>query len=200
MRRRRHLVIMVKAPRLGRVKTRLGKEIGQVAAWRFYMQSAGQTIQRLGGDPRWTLWLQITPDHRGLFPKQWKKRQFLKQGSGNLGQRMMKPFKDLPPGPVVLIGSDIPAVRRHHIWGAFKVLGNNQVVFAPAQDGGFWMVGQRRRPRLIELFKNPVRWSSGHTLEDSLKGVKQGSVGFGATLSDVDDAKAYRAWQGQRNS
>lgn len=196
MRLQRHLVIMVKAPRLGRVKTRLGKEVGAVAAWRFYLQTAGHTIQRLGNDPRWTLWLQITPDQRGVYPPAWNKNgRILLQGQGSLGQRMMKPFGELPPGPAVLIGSDIPAVRQHHIWQAFKALGDKPVVFAPAADGGFWLVGQRRSPRRIELFRNSIRWSTDHTLKDSLKDVEIGKVGYGPTLGDVDDAAAYMAWR-----
>lgn len=191
----RHLVVMVKAPRLGAVKTRLARDIGAVEAWRFYRSTVERTLRRLGDDLRWTLWVQITPDCRGTFPPVWLKgRRVLLQGSGDLGQRMMKPFFELPPGPVVLIGSDIPAVRKCHIWRAFRLLGKKPIVFAPAEDGGFWLVGQRRLPKTRRLFKQPVRWSSGQTLEDSLKGLDERCVGFADTLNDVDDGAAYRAY------
>jgi len=192
----RHLVVMVKAPRLGAVKTRLARDIGTVAAWRFYRRTVAQTLRRLGDDPRWTLWVQITPDHGGTFPPAWLTgRRVLLQGSGDLGQRMMKPFFELPPGLVVLIGSDIPGVRRRHIWRAFRLLGKKPIVFAPAEDGGFWLVGQRRAPKTYGLFKGPVCWSSGQALEDSLKGLEERCVGFADTLNDVDDGAAYRAWK-----
>ena len=195
----RHLVVMVKAPRLGAVKTRLARDIGTVEAWRFYRRTVERTLRRLGDDPRWRLWVQITPDCRGVFPPVWLKgRRVLLQGSGDLGQRMMKPFHGLPPGPVVLIGSDIPAVSNRHIWRAFKLLGKKPMVFAPAEDGGFWLVGQRRSPKTHRLFKEPVRWSSGKALEDSLKGLDEMAVGFTDTINDVDDGAAYRLWKGKR--
>ncbi len=197
MNRSRHLVVMVKAPRLGAVKTRLAREIGAVAAWRFYRQVALRTLNELSRDPRWTLWLQITPDCRGLFPPAWLKgRKILRQGKGDLGARMMKPFLELPPGPVVLIGSDIPLVRRKHIWRAFEVLGNKPLVFGPAQDGGFWLVGQRRSPKNLRLFEPPVRWSTEHALTDCLRNLPRQTVGFADRLNDVDDEAAHREWTG----
>jgi len=196
MSRSRHLVVMIKAPRLGAVKTRLAHEIGAVAAWRFYRQAVLQTLNELGGDPRWTLWLQITPDCRGLFPPAWLKgRKILRQGKGGLGRRMMKPFDELPPGPVVLIGSDIPSVRRKHIWRAFERLESKPVVFGPAQDGGFWLVGQKRSPKIYGLFAPPVRWSTEYALEDCLRGVPRQAVGFADRLNDVDDEAAYQVWK-----
>lgn len=128
MKIRRHLVIMVKEPRLGRVKTRLGKEIGSVTATRFYRITATALINRLARDPRWRCWLQVTPDNAAQVPKAWKKHsRVIPQGRGDLGARMIKPMRELPPGPVVLIGSDIPAVEPHHIARAFELLGSKKL-------------------------------------------------------------------------
>ena len=64
--------------------------------------------------------------------------------------------------------------------------------FGPAADGGFWLVGARRRPHLPALFAR-VRWSSPHALADTLAGLPRGArVGFAATLEDIDDGDAYR--------
>ncbi|WP_425283593.1 DUF2064 domain-containing protein [Methyloceanibacter stevinii] len=52
----------------------------------------------------------------------------------------------MPPGPVVLVGSDIPRISRAHIAEAFRLLGNADAVFGPAQDGGYWLVGFKRSP------------------------------------------------------
>ena len=97
-----------------------------------------------------------------------------------------------PPGPAVLVGTDIPSLGPRHIAEAFRLLGHHDVVFGPAADGGFWLVGARRSPRLPPLF-GQVRWSSPHTLEDALAGLpRRVSVGIAATLQDVDDGEAYR--------
>jgi glycosyltransferase A (GT-A) superfamily protein (DUF2064 family) len=92
----------------------------------------------------------------------------------------------------VLVGADIPALGPHHITAAFRLLGRRDLVFGPAADGGFWLVGARRSPRLPPLF-GQVRWSSPYTLEDALTNLPRGvSAGFAAPLEDVDDGEAYR--------
>lgn len=116
----------------------------------------------------------------------------MEQGKGDLGARMSRVIAAAPTGPVVLIGSDIPAIARSHIADAFRLLGRHDVVFGPAGDGGFWLVGARRRPRLPSLFAE-VRWSTRHALADTLASLPRGiSVGFVASLEDVDDGAAYR--------
>ena len=57
------------------------------------------------------------------------------------------------------------------------------------RDGGFWLVGARRSPRLPPLF-GKVRWSGPHALADALGNLpRRVSVGFAARLEDVDDAE-----------
>jgi uncharacterized protein len=90
---------------------------------------------------------------------------------------------------VVLVGCDIPAMAARHIAAAFQLLGRHDVVFGPARDGGFWLVGCRHRPPAF----GAVRWSSEHALSDALGNLPRSmSVGFAATLDDVDDGVAYR--------
>jgi len=57
---------------------------------------------------------------------------------------MQRLFERLPPGPVIIIGSDIPAIRAGHIAEAFKLIGRGDAVFGNATDGGYWLVGLRR--------------------------------------------------------
>ena len=57
----RHLVIFARAPQFGRVKRRLARDIGDTAATRFYRLTLARQIRRLR-DPRWTIWLFVTPD------------------------------------------------------------------------------------------------------------------------------------------
>jgi len=105
---------------------------------------------------------------------------------------MRRALAACPPGPAVLVGSDIPALAAHHIAEAFHLLGRHDLVFGPASDGGFWLVGARRSPRLPPLF-GPVRWSGPHALADVLSNLSpRVSVGFAARLEDVDDGPAYR--------
>jgi uncharacterized protein len=106
---------------------------------------------------------------------------------------MTLPFRTLPPGPVVLVGSDIPAMRASHIARAFRLLGRHDLVFGPTSDGGFWLVGARRiKPIPRRLFAG-VRWSTAHALADTLAGIPgEFSTALADALNDVDDARDLR--------
>ncbi|MBL4747683.1 MAG: TIGR04282 family arsenosugar biosynthesis glycosyltransferase [Magnetovibrio sp.] len=197
----RHLVLMSKAPRIGRVKTRLAREIGFVKAWNFHRRNLFATAHNLNR-PGWTCWLSVSPDQARLQPRQWPKFwHLIAQGGGDLGQRMLRQWQHLPPGPVVMIGSDIPNIQAQDIQAAFKTLQHNDFVFGPCPDGGYWLVGAKRRPTVFDPFQG-VRWSSEHALADTIANLAKGSskgsskgrskgssVGFVKELSDVDEAK-----------
>ena len=184
---RRRLVVMVKEPRAGRVKTRLGESIGMTAAaWWFRHQS--QQLLRRVSDPRWELILSISPDCEVVKSNFWPLNiTRIPQGKGCLGDRMKAIFKFLPPGPVCIIGADIPKVDVKEIWTAFLSLGSNQATFGPAQDGGYWLIGLKRiKPVSSQIF-NSVRWSSKTTLKDTVASMPGLKISYVSTLRDVDD-------------
>jgi rSAM/selenodomain-associated transferase 1 len=186
----RHLVVMAKQPRLGRVKTRLGREIGATEATRIYRVMLYGLLRRLGRDPRWQTWLAVDGVHEVHAPVWPAEINVVNQYRGDLGERMQRQFDALPPGPVVLIGSDIPAITPGDIAGAFRLLGNAEFCFGPADDGGYWLAGQSAGRRGTPMFAN-VRWSSEHALEDTLANLRGRSVGMLQQLADVDDAASY---------
>jgi glycosyltransferase A (GT-A) superfamily protein (DUF2064 family) len=180
---------MVKEPRPGRAKTRLGRDIGMVPAAWWFRHQAGGLIRRLSADPRWRTALAVTPDAEGLASRVWPRHlPRLAQGRGDLGRRMARLLA--LPGPVVLVGADIPGITRAHVAAAFRALGTHEAVFGPAGDGGFWLVGLAGAPR-AGLFAG-VRWSSRHALADSLATLAGARVGFVATLDDVDGGADLR--------
>ncbi|WP_149778377.1 TIGR04282 family arsenosugar biosynthesis glycosyltransferase [Roseovarius litoreus] len=185
---RRQLVVMVKEPRPGRVKTRLGADIGMVpAAWWFRHQVAG-LLRRLE-DPRWQLILAVSPDREGRFSRVWPGHlPRVPQGRGDLGDRMGRLLRRLPPGPVCIVGGDIPGLDKVHVARAFDLLGGHDAVFGPAPDGGYWLVGMTRiAPPPATLFRG-VRWSTSHALQDSIDSLPGLRVALADTLSDVDTA------------
>lgn len=183
---RPRLIIMLKEPRPGRVKTRLAADIGPIAAAGWYRRQSLSLIRRLSGDPRWQVVLAISPDHDGLASRVWPPGlPRMPQGPGDLGVRMAR-LLGPAPYPSLLIGSDIPGVTSGHIARAFRVLKGNEMVFGPAADGGFWLVGCKAGlppPR----FDN-IRWSSEHTLADTLAGMPGRRIALADTLHDVDHA------------
>ncbi len=198
----RHLVVFAKAPRLGTAKRRLAAQIGAVEAARFYREALRATLARCARDERWRLWLCVAPD-AATGHRAWRaaggRATVIAQGRGDLGARMARPFRSLPPGPVVLIGSDIPAITNQVLAAAFQALGTHDLVFGPARDGGFWLIGARRlRPWPRDLFRD-VRWSTSHALADTRANIgPRLSVAFVETLEDVDDSDSHRRWKEAR--
>jgi len=191
------LVIMAKAPLIGRVKTRLARDIGAVEALRFYREAAAGLIRRVGRDPRWRTVIAVSPDRavheRGIWPED---LPCVGQGEGDLGARMGSLFRDLPPGPVVIIGADIPGIGKHHIADALETLGRNDTARGPAEDGGYWLIGMKRRPRVRDIFEG-VRWSSEHAMDDTLRNIRgrNMSVGVLARLPDIDTGADLEKWR-----
>ncbi|MEL7345885.1 MAG: TIGR04282 family arsenosugar biosynthesis glycosyltransferase [Pseudomonadota bacterium] len=186
--RRARLVVMVKEPRPGRVKTRLGRTIGMTqAAWWFRRQT--QSLLRRLEDPRWELVLAVSPDRDGLASRVWPEHLArIPQGAGDLGDRMGRLFRSLPPGPTCIIGADIPGIQSSHIAQAFQSLGQSDAVFGPAPDGGYWLIGLRRTAQPPATLFEGVRWSSEHALADTIATLGSARIGFVDTLRDVDEA------------
>ncbi|NNL18700.1 MAG: glycosyltransferase [Boseongicola sp.] len=178
---------MVKEPRPGRVKTRLGRDIGlTTAAWWFRHQTC-RLIRRLD-DPRWQIILAVSPDREGLQSRIWPEHiTRLPQGPGNLGERMARMLRSTP-GPTLVIGADIPAITNAHISEAFKALNRNASILGPAPDGGYWLVGLKHPARAPRTLFQDVRWSTEHALEDSAKTLPKPTA-LTTTLQDVDTAK-----------
>jgi hypothetical protein len=190
---RRTLVLFVRAPRLGSGKRRLAREIGDIAALRFEQAMIALLLRRLAPDRRWRLRIAVTPDKACRRARHWCRAvEAVGQGAGDLGIKMRRALETCPPGPVVLVGADIPALDARHVAAAFHLLGRYDLVFGPAEDGGFWLVGARHPRSLPPLFER-VRWSGPDALADTLAGLpRRIKVGYAEQLEDVDDGHAYR--------
>lgn len=177
---------MLKEPRPGRVKTRLGRDIGAVSAAWWYRHQCARLLRRLD-DRRWRLWLAVSPDGEGLRSRVWPEHlPRIPQGRGDLGDRMTRIFRNLPTGRKLIVGADIPDLAPFHIVRAFTALGHAAAVLGPADDGGYWLIGMRHRAP-AGLFHG-VRWSTPHALADTLASVPDLRVAIVDTLADVDIA------------
>lgn len=178
---------MAKEPRAGRVKTRLARDIGTVPAawWQRHMLTS---LARCLADPRWQTVLCVAPDTaRGspMLPALPR----IPQGGGDLGARMTRAFHTAPPGRVLIVGADIPAITPQIIAGAFRALSRQKSVIGRTPDGGFWAVGlDTRRPVPRNLFAN-ARWSTGHALTDTLATLPPPA--FLPELPDIDTAADF---------
>lgn len=187
----RTLLIFARAPRLGAAKRRLAHDIGLVEAQRFYIRTMTTTVRRLSRNRHWRTVLAVT----GGATRWPGGIARIDQVEGSLGRRMDHAIRSMPPGPVVLVGTDIPDLALRHITGAFSALGDHDAVFGPATDGGYWLVGLRRRPFQPRL-DGLVRWSSKHALTDTMALFdRRVRVAMVETLADIDDGSDLARWR-----
>lgn len=192
------LAVFVRAPVMGRAKTRLAAGLGAVEAMRVYRALLSVTLRSLARDSRWQTVLAVTPDALAhdaaagrLLPTHLPR---LPQGSGGLGERLARIFRALGPGPAVIVGSDIAGLGAADVALAFRALRHADAVLGPARDGGFWLIGFARA-KLARALLAPIRWSSAHALEETVEALSPARVTLLRTLSDIDTAADYRAWQ-----
>lgn len=182
------LVIMAKVPIAGRVKTRLARETGVVRATMFYRHAMRGVIARLARQPFWRMVVIVDPDSGVASRMLPAGTARMGQGRGDLGHRMQRPMRALPPGPVCLIGTDVPDIAVADVRRAFRLLGSADAVFGPVEDGGFWLVGLRRLPRVIDPYRGRVPWSRPDTLARVLDNLAGHRVAFATRHHDVDSA------------
>lgn len=187
MRSRPSLILFAKEPRPGRVKTRLAREIGPVAAAAWCRRQSARLIRELGRDPRWLTVLAVAPDTAMQSPFWPADLPRFAQGTGDLGRRMARALAAMPPGPAMVVGADVPGLDRIRAADAFAALAANDAVLGPAGDGGFWAVGLSRRGAPVpERLFDGARWSSEHALADTVARLAPRRIGYAATLDDVD--------------
>lgn len=178
---------MAKVPVAGLVKTRLTRELGVATATRFARHATATLLARMAGYSGWQTILAVAPDPAMAW-RQWPRGiACIPQGHGDLGTRMQRVMDRGVAGPVVIIGTDVPDIRVAHVREAFRLLGRYDAVLGPATDGGYWLVGLRRRPHVPRIFAG-VRWSGPYALADTLANLRGRTLALTAVLSDVDTA------------
>jgi rSAM/selenodomain-associated transferase 1 len=178
------VIIFARAPRLGTVKRRLARDIGDRAALRFHTGTLVRLLRDLLRERRFRTVLAFTPD--GARDRLPVKIDRIPQGRGDIGQRMDAACRAFRKGNVAIVGSDIPDANAADLLAAFKALGLNDAVFGPAEDGGYWLVALGPR-RPSQPFVN-ARWSTEHALTDTLRNFAGRRIAHGRLLRDVDTA------------
>ncbi|WP_206035581.1 TIGR04282 family arsenosugar biosynthesis glycosyltransferase [Roseomonas sp. HF4] len=190
------VILFARAPRLGTVKSRLARGIGQRAALRFYVGTLAAVARPIARDRRWTTLLATTP--RGARAR-WDRfvpaaTRRVAQPPGDLGRRMAGAMRR--HRVAILAGSDIPGLRPADIAAAARALGRADAVFGPAEDGGYWLVGMGPR-RPSRPFAG-VRWSGEHALADTLANFRGRRVALLRCQPDVDTAEDLAALRAGR--
>jgi uncharacterized protein len=179
------LIIFVRNPVLGKVKTRLARIIGDQKAFEVYNELFFHTMtQTIAVEVDKFVFYDIKIDENDIWSDQifYKKIQ---QGE-DLGVRMQNAFRnilDLGYKKVVIIGSDLFDLTTNHIINAFDKLEKNDAVIGPAEDGGYYLLGLKKTiPKVFES-KN---WGTSTVFNDTLKDLENHKIDFLETLNDID--------------
>jgi rSAM/selenodomain-associated transferase 1 len=191
------LIIFVKAPRPGHVKTRLAAAIGPQPACDAYLALVDILIGNLRVLPN--VQVRYTPDDAFLEIPRWVQPSWITapQGAGDLSQRLTAAFQAaFASGAerVVIIGSDSPDITREDIESAWNALADHDVVLGPAEDGGYWLIGLRsNRP---SLFEN-IQWSTNRVFQETVARAKSADLKIHTlrVLSDIDTIEDLRRFQ-----
>lgn len=163
------VAIFARPPRPGSTKTRLAPALGEEGAAALYRAFLADTVARCASvdalEP--SLWCAGDPDApelvtlAGTLPRR-------RQDGGDLGARMAGVLEALvgAAGRALIVGSDAPTLPAGYLRAAAEALERGvDAVLGPTADGGYYLVGAR--DRVPPLFDG-VRWSSPHTLADTL--------------------------------
>jgi uncharacterized protein len=184
------LIVFVRRPVLGQVKTRLAATLGDAAALRVYehlLQHTYQLTQQLEC-PVYVFYADAV-DELDI----WQGHRFIKraQQGDDLGQRMAHAFDTVFAAghtQVVIIGSDCLQLTVEQVNTAFQHLQDCDAVLGPATDGGYYLLGLSQP--LPALFSG-IAWSTGTVAAATLAKLQQGqyAVALLPALTDVDEEK-----------
>ena len=194
----RVIVLFTRAPRAGRVKSRIAKVLGVDKALAIHRELTERTMAAARAVRDATLVVAHTPADAGDEMRAWLGEDLHYEGQrgSDLGQRMaMAIDARLSSGAdrALVIGSDAPDLTASVLEEAFASLDRADVVVGPAADGGYYLIGMRVLHR--SLFER-IPWSGPETLARTLAAIRAAGlrVHLLDILRDVDTADDWREW------
>jgi rSAM/selenodomain-associated transferase 1 len=181
------VAVFAKAPIPGTVKTRLIPPLTPVQAARLHAAFVEDALRRVAALDAVRV-LAYAPQPRDPFLRACALRhgaRTMPQGSGDLGSRMRRVAGRLLERypKVVIIGSDSPTMPIAFIAKAFRKLDQVDIVFGPSEDGGYYLLGQRRlHPEIFE----GITWGSAGVLAATLDKIPHVPVAMLPPWYDVD--------------
>ncbi len=187
------LLIFIKNPEKGKVKTRLAQTLGEEQALKIYRALLRYTRQvALGVDARRILFYSDFIEEED----EWSPQDFQKmvQNGADLGERMSNAFLLGLIGPedkALIIGSDCPLLSPEIIYTAFQKLDEYPFVVGPATDGGYYLLGMRQHtPTLF----HEIEWSTDRVLQLTLEKIEHLGASY-FLLPELPDIDYEEDWK-----
>lgn len=184
------LIVFIKNPILGKVKTRIAATTGEIKALEIYKQLleyTQKTSLAFSGDRLLFYDGSVQNDN-------FSDADFLKmsQKGKDLGQKMYNALSYALGycEKVVLIGSDCPTLTNKIIDESFEILNTNDVVIGPSKDGGYYLIGMKNA--IWDIF-NDIDWSTNKVLNQTISKLKKANKTYKLLeeLSDIDTEKDW---------
>lgn len=190
---KRVVLVFVRAPQRGRVKTRLAAGIGPDAALRIYRRLAEHTVAEALRLPGVEVRVHYTPAAEAAAVRRWLGRGplYLPQADGDLGRRLTHAFADAwaaGADRVLVVGSDLPDVAAELLERAFAELEAAEAVLGPARDGGYYLLALRRP---VPGVFDGIDWSTERVLRQTVERLQRADAPptLLEPLTDVDEVE-----------
>ena len=190
------LILFLKYPKPGEIKTRLTVTLGDDLGYQLYLcflkdiaamthQVNAQTVIVYSGPANASF-----PDFPGI--------QCIEQRGSDIGQRMFFAMQDVFAQGferLVLMGSDIPDLQAGLINDAFEILRSVDIVLGPSTDGGYYLVGVNRNSLSRSMFSG-IPWSTARVFSETLKRIAEAELASAelqpwSDIDDFDDLKQF---------
>ena len=187
------ILLFVKYPQPGRVKTRIAATVGADAATAIYKELVARVWAQLPADAAITVCYD--PAERGEEVRAWLPgaARYEAQAAGDLGVRLRMAVGSAfanGEAKVAVIGSDCVDITPALFAETWQRLDHAEVVLGPTDDGGYYLIALRRP--MPALFEN-IRWSTEHTLADTLAQTGAAPTHLLPKLRDVDTHEDWLA-------
>lgn len=174
------VIMFVKEPLLGCVKTRLAKDTSEKFALQLYINMVEDLFQTLQ-DFELILYAYPTINF-------YNNSNVYEQKGTTLGDKMYNAFyEQFKKGydNLVLIGSDTPQLSADYIRDSFQHLESKNIIIGPSDDGGYYLIGLRKKALKKELFEE-ISWSTNRVLHQTLQKINKEELYLLRYLNDID--------------
>lgn len=190
------LLVFGREPVPGKTKTRLGRTLGMDTACELYCQMLSYVLEmsrEVSNERRLYLPAGDVVQGERFALEGWTQHP---QVSGDIGARMKGAFEEAFAAGAeraVLVGSDIPSLTADILERAFAALDEAEMVFGPARDGGYYLIGQRAPSR--NVYDN-ITWSTAEVWSQTEAHLQTQGISYAVVdvLDDLDDEDALHRY------
>ena len=169
------LLVFMKYPEAGKVKTRLASYLGIKSAAVLYKRMIMHLMKKLddtGPQGPFSARIVFSPPERETDMKNWlgRGRLYMPQRGEDLGERMANAFQDvfaIGCKKAVIIGCDVPGISLELIIKAFDILEGTGAVIGPSMDGGYYLIGFQRVKFAPQIFHG-IPWGDKEVFKKTI--------------------------------